>query len=490
MCALKLRDEAKTQAALQTEPLTLHAGDRTPAKCEWASLGRAGRLRPVIIHRPSPRLWAHASGLVLLGVLVPACGDAESNPVRPNVLLLSIDTLRADHLGFQGYDRPTSPELDAFAKAAVVFTNAQSAAPWTLPSLASIFTSSYSSTHGCWTLGSRLDEAFVTFPEVLTSAGYDSAVVASHRLCSPTFGISQGFVHNDFQLSDMEGDAEKFITSRQISDRGIRFLDQKKDAPDGKPWLLWLHYFDPHDAYMEQPEHSAKFTGSSIANIDLYDGEIAFTDEQLGRVLRALAANGQRDRTVVVLFADHGEEFMDHGRTGHGLSLHAEMLHVPLVLAIPGQAAARLDDVVRSVDLMPTLLELCHLEGPAGMAGRSLLPLIRGQESEQRLAFAEAGMRGRARLESIQQGPFKWIQDRDALRGQLFRVDEDPGELHDIASEHPERVQELQAALRELREAASQRGEAFEHAEVAIPPSAAGDLGALGYGATDSEQED
>lgn len=431
----------------------------------------------------SPMLHRLAAGLLCL--LPVACGASEPRDPgsRPNLLLLSIDTLRADHLGYHGYPRPTSPRLDGFAEAAIVFESAQSTAPWTLPSLASIFTSTYTSTHGCWTLGSRLDESFETLPEILTAAGYDSAVVASHRLCAPDFGISQGFVHNDFQLCDMEGVAEEFITSKQISDRGIRFLNQKHAASDGKPWLLWLHYFDPHDEYMPQPEHSADFPpiAGGRQDVDLYDGEIAFTDFHLGRVLDALEANGQAQATVVVLFSDHGEEFKDHGRLGHGLTLHGEMLHVPMALRIPGQAGQRLKQVVSTVDLMPTLLELCELPVPSGLEGRSLLPLLQGTETQPRLAFAEAGMRGRTRLESIQEGKFKWIQEHGTSAGRLFDVQADPGELQDLSAEHPELVERLAAALDELRTAAERKAELFQHSQVALTPEVSDDLGGLGY---------
>jgi len=440
----------------------------------------------------SPTLLRLATGLFCL--LPAACGSSEpaSPGARPNVLLLSIDTLRADHLGYHGYPRPTSPRLDAFAESAIVFENAQSTAPWTLPSLASIFTSTYTSTHGCWTLGSRLDESFETLPEMLTAAGYDSAVVASHRLCAPDFGISQGFVHNDFQLCDMEGVAEQFITSKQISDRGIRFLNQKHAAADGKPWLLWLHYFDPHDEYMWQPEHSADFPPieGGRKDVDLYDGEIAFTDFHVGRVFDALAANGQDQETVVVLFSDHGEEFKDHGRLGHGLTLHGEMLHVPMALRIPEHGGQRLAQVVSTVDLMPTLLELCGLPLPSGLEGRSLMPLLLGTEKEPRLAFAEAGMRGRKRLESIQEGKFKWIQEHKSGAGQLFDVQADPGEQLDISAEHPELIQRLAAALAELRTAAERKAELFQHSQVALTPEISDELGGLGYTEDPEEEED
>lgn len=426
----------------------------------------------------------------LLGLAGCGAEAPLSQAGRPNILLLSVDTLRADHLGYHGYERPTSPRLDAFAETATVFENAQASSSWTLPTLASIFSSTYVSTHGCWSMGKRLDESFTTFPELLTAAGYDSLVVANHLLCGPKYGISQGFVHNDFKLCDLELGTLKTTTSKEIADKGIRFLEQKAAVSEPGAWMLWLHFFDPHYQYMAQEGYTETFDrqDAKTEQMDLYDGEIALTDAHLGRVLDVLEASGLADNTVVFFFSDHGEEFLEHGGKYHGVTLYSEMLHIPLMMRRPGQEGQRIASVVRTVDLMPTVLELVGLPIPNYVEGSSLIPLVEGRESEPRLAFSEAGMRGREPLSALREERFKWIQLRDGSEGWLYDLESDPGETLDVAAEHPEVVQRLKSELKRIRESSLAKSKLYSHSTVAIPPSEREDLNALGY--TEEEDED
>src|SRR5262245_58400578 len=221
-----------------------------------------------------------------------ACGSRSTPGApegAPNVLLITIDTLRADRLGFYGYAKPTSPELDAFAAGAVVFEHAEASAPWTLPALASVMTGDIASTHNCWNYGSVLDDSFRTLPELLLAAGYDTACVVSHLFTTSRHGLPQGFVHTDDPFAYPEVDPAENITSQVIADKGIRFLDQKKDSPDEAPWFLWLHYFDPHKEYMQHPgiTESLATPGASTRGAilgDVYDGEVRYTDLHVGRV--------------------------------------------------------------------------------------------------------------------------------------------------------------------------------------------------------------
>jgi choline-sulfatase len=329
-------------------------------------------------------------GLAFAVVGLTACGGwSGAPPGAPNVLLITIDTLRADRLGIYGYGKPTSPELDAFAAGAVVFEHAEASAPWTLPALASVMTGEVASTHECWNYGSMLDDSFRTLPELLLTAGYDTAAVVSHLFTTSRHGLQQGFVHTDDSFAYPEVDPAENITSQVISDKAIRFLDQKKASPDDAPWFLWLHYFDPHKEYMQHPGISegfvtpgAKTRGTLFG--DVYDGEVRYTDLHVGRVLARLHELGLEQETVVVLLADHGEEFDDHGAIGHGHSLHGELVHVPFAIRAPGLAPRRVQELARQIDVLPTVLELVGFPPvpPGLVAGRSLVPAMKGQTQD------------------------------------------------------------------------------------------------------------
>jgi len=428
-------------------------------------------------------------------VVLAACVEEEPLPSwgdgpPPNVLLVSIDTLRADHLGHYGYPRPTSPRLDAFAAGAVVFENAQASSSWTLPGLASVFTSTYSSTHNCWSFGSRLDDSFTTLAEILTLAGYDSACVVSHLFCTVRHGLQQGFVHFDDTFAHPEIDPVEAVTSEEISDRGIRFLEQKAAAAsssDGRPWLLWLHYFDPHNDYVEHEGISERFVtpGERSADqiaVDRYDGEIAFTDLHIGRVLRTLEETGQDRDTIVVVFSDHGEEFGDHGGYLHGHTLYAELVRVPLLIRAPGIAPRRCAQLVRTVDVLPTVLDLIGLRPPAGIEGRSVRTAMEGRELRELPALVEVRTEV-ATLSAVVEGRYKLVRSlQEGAAPLLFDLEADPGETRDVADADPERVEEMSARLQGLVRAARERSADYDLAEdLDLPESVLDQLRGLGY---------
>jgi len=432
--------------------------------------------------------------LALLGLV--ACGGpaVPTAPAgAPNVLLISIDTLRADHLGFYGHPRPTSPHLDAFADGAVVFEYAEASAPWTLASLASVMTSEVVSTHNCWHYSSVLDDSFRTLPEFLLAAGYDTACVVSHIFTTSRHGLQQGFVHTDDSYAYPEFDPALNISSQVISDKGIRFLDQKKAAPDGSPWLLWLHYFDPHREYMQHEGISEGFVTPGTRDqgtilSDVYDGEIRYTDEHVGRVLERLREDGFADNTVVILLADHGEEFRDHGGLGHGHSLHREVVRVPFVIRAPGIAPRRVGQMVRQVDVLPTVMELVGLAAPRGIAGRSLVPLLRGQALAGEAAALSELDTGPLVADAWRTERYKLIRTGPERAPSLFDVVADPLESKDIAAEHPEIVAEMVRALEHAKEIARERARLYgQSSGVALTPGIQDDLEGLGYG---GEHED
>ncbi len=404
--------------------------------------------------RTTTRRGAVTAALLLAAAAV-ACAPS---PKRPNVLLITIDTLRADHLGTYGYARPTSPEIDAFAARSVVFENAHSSASWTLPSLASIHTSLLSTTHGCWKISSRLEPEFTTAAEMLRDAGFDTAMVACHIFLGAQYGLQQGFTHVDDELVRPPSDAAEAISSPGVTERGVRFLERKAAAAEDVPWFLWLHYFDPHDTYLPHAGYSEKF--GTKEEIDLYDGEIAFTDHYVGLVLKKLADLGLEDDTIVVITADHGEEFGEHGFKRHGYSLYQEAVRIPLVVKVPGAPARRIAEVVGNVDVLPTVLDACRVEVAQvqgatcahELEGRSLLGAIRGTAAlSAGQVVSEVRWHDGQDLRMVREGPWKLIEDQSTKQernqGALYDLAADPREATDLRARDGERAQRMAEAV-------------------------------------------
>ena len=441
--------------------------------------------------------------LPLLGAsLLAACGETEFVPAwgdadpPPNILFLTIDTLRTDHLGYDGYDKPTSPNIDAWAETAMIFDNAQASASWTLPGFASALTGTYCSTHRCWGFGNPLDPSFNTVTEILLAAGYDTACVTSHIFLATRFGLQQGFVHFDDSFAHPSVDPKDSITSEMVSDKGIDFLEHKAAADDDTPWLLWLHYFDPHDSYLFHEGFSEPFMSEGADPIqhelDLYDGEIRFTDHHIGRVFDKLAESGLDENTIVVFFSDHGEEFNDHGSRRHGHRLWRELCRVPLAIAGPGITSGRYDPTVRTIDLLPTVLDMAGINErlPADLPGSSLLPILSGdgQAPDTDGSLAEIQLARENKLKSYVEGPWKLIWhihpsgegDDDELL--LFHIENDPLETRNLAKTEPELVKQMHQRLLERQVAALQLGDTFEHSDgLDFSPSELDDLKGLGY---------
>lgn len=412
-------------------------------------------------------------------LLLASCGASATPP--PNVLLVTIDTLRADHMGCYGYELPTSPAIDALAAEGAVFTRAQASSSWTLPGLASLLTSTYTTTHGCWRFDDALDTSFATLAEALLAAGYETGAVASHVFLGRDHGLDQGFVHYDDDLVYTMSASHEAISSPAVSDKGIAFLEAAAGSPEGRPWLLWLHYFDPHDTYQQHPGLTERF-GDPAEDAVRYDGEIAFTDAHVGRVLDALDALDLRDTTLVALVSDHGEEFGDHGGSRHGHTLHRELVRVPLVLRGPGIPSGEVDAVVRTVDLMPTLLDLCGVDDPATPAGTSLVPLLRGGAGPGP-ALAELRLTASDAYDAVIDGPLKLIVDAGSGEARLFDVASDPGEARDLAADRPADVARLRAVLELLRADALRAAGAYAVApDLELLPGAAARLDDMGYG--------
>lgn len=324
--------------------------------------------------------------------------DAPMPGAPPNVVLISIDCLRADHLGCYGYSRETSPNIDSLARQGAVFEWAISSSSWTLPTHLSMLTSLH------WPVWSAETDTNWTavrqprLPGVLRDHGYKTAGFYAGPLVSPTYGFDKGF--DDYiDCQTTPWNALKDITSPGIHDRVTRWLDEER----GEPFFLFIHYWDPHGLYIPpapydrifDPDYEGKYVyprepKDSTADISprdmkhliaLYDGEIRWTDKWIGELVRLLDAKGFLDRTLIILTADHGEQLGERGKIGHGLNLFDELIRVPLILRLPGKvpAGVRVREQVSLIDIFPTILDVVGVERPPKLMGRSLAPLYQGK---------------------------------------------------------------------------------------------------------------
>ena len=371
--------------------------------------------------------------------LVAGCGSgdaaAQARPSRPasrrgthpNIVLVSIESLREDHVGCYGYAKPTTPFLDRLAGEGVRFHNVVSPTSWTLPAHASLFTGLNSYTHGLVANAFRLGDGVVTLAEVLKSAGYRTAGLYGGPYLHPTYGIAQGFetyVSCMTKISDdLSGDAVRAeasvaassahddVTGPRTLERVTRWLDTIGD----RPFFLFVHLWDPHYDYIPpercwrifDPDYSGTLTGEGMMTnkainagmskrdlehlIALYDGEIRFTDENLSKILAEIARRRPVDSSLVVVTADHGEEFFEHGEKGHQKTLYEEVIRVPLVVRWPGHidAGRVVQDQVRLIDVMPTVLSLAGVPAPTRIEGRDVSPLLRGKALEAAPALCD-----------------------------------------------------------------------------------------------------
>ncbi|HEU4364826.1 MAG TPA: sulfatase [Candidatus Krumholzibacteria bacterium] len=274
----------------------------------------------------------------------------------PNLVLITVDTLRPDHLGYGGSQRPTSPRLDRLAQEGVVFDHAVSASGWTLPSVATIFTGRYPKDHGATDFHWSLDPSLPTLAGILRRSGYDTHGFVSHIMLTPTYGMGDGFAHFDFSVLNV-GHPHEISTSTQLTELALKGLRNVKE-----PYFLWVHYFDPHFEYLE---HGQFPFGTSEEQ--RYDSEIAFTDYYIDNLLKVV----DRGNTIVVFTSDHGEEFGEHDGQYH-YTLHGEVMRVPLIVKAPGLAPRVESAPVEQIDLLPTILSLLGVAAPEGLPGRDL----------------------------------------------------------------------------------------------------------------------
>jgi arylsulfatase A-like enzyme/Tfp pilus assembly protein PilF len=386
------------------------------------------------------------AGLVAV-YFAASCGPRVA-PEERSVILVTLDTTRADRLGIYGHGGGLTPNLDRVGREGVVFEEAIAQVPLTLPSHASLFTGRYPSAHGVRHNGIyRLRESETTLAEHLGSLGFETAGFAAAYVMNRGFGAEQGFaVYDDVPGNRYEGGQDRLYaaqrTAEAVNERAIRWLSQ---VPAGKRFFLWVHYYDPHDPY-EPPESS----GRALRG-EGYDREISYMDSCFGDLLRALEADDRLDRSVLVVAGDHGESLGQHGEKTHGIFLYEPSVRVPLILRAPGllPSGKRVTGPVELVDVAPTVLDWIGASPLPAAQGRSLRPRIDGTEDGRgALAHAESLMPrlefGWSELRMVRDGRFKYV---DAPREELYDLREDPGEERDLASFDAERAQEMGATL-------------------------------------------
>ncbi|MFH1486669.1 MAG: sulfatase [Chloroflexota bacterium] len=414
---------------------------------------------------------------------------ASSKRAKPNVLLITIDTLRADALGCYGNPRVKTPNLDALARQGVRFSITIAQYTQTNPSHASIFTGTYPATHRLRSQGSdKLPPSPPTLAEVLGSNGYTTAGIYSWPCFDPEWGLGRGFAHYKAAYLKAPQEDKDWIRSFEgradlTTDSALHWLREKPSAP----FFLWVHYQDPHipysppspfDTMYDEPRceecpdggwdtHDRVMAGESFSDTEiahllaLYHGEVSFADREIGRLLEEMSKASLMNDTVVIVTADHGEGFGENGGWWHPWVHYNTVLRVPLIMSYPAALPAGLviDTVVRSIDIMPTILDLADVSLSRQIEGRSLLPIITGLEkADKTAAFAQGPFDASTTMVT---GEWKLIRDNVKGKLELYNLKRDPEERNNLASADPQQASRLGQQLRAWMDSHGIKPEAF-----------------------------
>jgi arylsulfatase A-like enzyme/tetratricopeptide (TPR) repeat protein len=403
---------------------------------------------------------------------------------RPlNVILVTADTLRADRLPVYGYDKVETPSLDRMAQTGVVFEQATTVVPLTLPAHSSMFTGTYPMHHGVRDNGGYyLGQDQVTLAETLKENGYKTGGFVAAFVLDSRWGLNQGFDHywDDFDLNKFENVGLDTVQRRggEVLAEAVTWMEEVKDDR----FFAWLHFYDVHTPYEAPEPYLSRYHGYLGAR---YDGEIAYLDGLMGELFDWLEKADLEDDTLVVFIGDHGESLGQHEENTHGFFIYDATMHVPFLLKAPYRQirpGRRIPAQVRNVDLMPTILDLVAIEPPATVQGTSLVPLLEGEtEDLGLLAYSESFYPrhhyGWSELKSVRNGAFHFI---DAPRPELFDVRADPSQTKNLASQRAATVKELKTALDEMVARYGVEG-IDEKAPETPDPETQAQLAALGY---------
>jgi len=398
--------------------------------------------------------------------MLSACS---SRPETPDIILISIDSLRPDRLGVYGHDRDTSPSIDGFASEAVVFDQAFSTTSWTLPSHASMLTGLYPEVHGVVEGKQRVGEDAILLSEMLQDEGYQTQAVVSGPYLRSRFGFNQGWDDYDDYTISVRG--KRATTGGPFTPQQHRRILEMLDEADERPLFMFLHYWDVHYDYNPPEPWRSKFDPDYEGDLDvslftrnesinpdmdprdlqhllaLYDGEIAFTDHYLGLLFEALRARGRFENSIIVLTSDHGDEFFEHGQKGHRANLYNATLGVPLIIRFPGGqwGGDRIGLPVSLVDIPATVLDYLRVDAWDGLNGKSLLPLIEeSPETQSRIVFADLANR----TKSMINGPWKIVADvNGSAQLEIYDLSRDPDEQHNVIEAQEARGDDMLDAL-------------------------------------------
>ncbi len=424
----------------------------------------------------------------LAGLLAPACGGGR--PQLPNVVVVVIDTLRADHLPFHGYQRDTAPFLGEWAERSVVFERAWSTSSWTAPATASLFTGVYPNQHGV-TMGlnffrglqrerpelelNRIPESLETLPEFLRSLGYRTFAVADNPNVCEAEGFRDGFER--FESADYEG----------APSVNHVLAGWSREIRSSRPFFVYLHYMDPHLPYHPRAPWFAPVDSEDVhvLNAAAYDSEIRYCDEH---VREAFALLGVDEETVVIITADHGEEFGDHGGRNHLFQLYSELTHVPLLIHHPHvqPLRRRVPQAVSLVDILPTLRSILGAPASDQDQGIALTPLyLDDGPHAERTFFAMRSSHG-AQKWAVVEGNHKYIFTEPMGRAELYDLSTDPREKHDLVRQLPDLAGRLHERWSEF-ERRARRWQASPE-RITLTPEELQRLSELGYGGDGDER--
>lgn len=452
------------------------------------------------------------AALAAVVTAIPGCARKK----RPNVIVVLVDTLRADHLGCYGFPADISPSVDRLAAESVVFERCVSPAPWTKPSVATLFTSLYPSQHGLSSSPKSMPDpsqardtevlpaAIETMAESFSGAGYETAAFVTNHWLQDPYGFSQGFDRYIFR-------PRKYEPAPGIVAIAKEWLAGRKSA---RPFFLYLHLMDVHGPYHFSEEDltmmksvlgpkdrplSARETkslhfymgatwrgrpamaGSLLNWRAAYAAGVRRCDRAIGDFLDTVRRQGLLENTIIVLTADHGEGLMDHGRMEHGQSLHIEQLHVPLVIRLPGAAPEprRVKGWVGLIDVLPTLADLCDLKAPRNAwVGKSLASALRGGSVRSR-AMHSTAVKNPPFADSVIQGEFHLIEKVETKNRELYHLASDPKEARDASADHPRVVGSLAGKIAQHRNDFDRRG--LDPSNVPMSEELKEQLRSLGY---------
>ncbi|NIM58190.1 MAG: sulfatase-like hydrolase/transferase [Candidatus Aminicenantes bacterium] len=365
-----------------------------------------------------------------------------------NILLLTIDTLRADRVGYSGYDIET-PHLDSLAFGGTAFLNAVCQVPLTLPSHASILTGTNPPFHGIKNNGEYVNTDMTTLAEILSQNGYVPAAFIGAFPLDSQFGLDQGF-----EIYDDDYNTPKFLQPhgpQRLAEAVFSSAAQWIRENHKKKFFVWAHYYDPHDPYLPPSPFDQKYKDR------LYDGEIAYTDVYVGELIALLNAANILQNTLVVIVGDHGEDLYEHNEPGHGIFVYDTTLKVPLIFNCPGiiPEENHISQQVRTIDIMPTILDIVKIDIPKFVQGKSLIPLIQGKKLSLE-SYAETYFplitHGWSELKAIRTDEWKYIQ---APKPELYNLKDDPGELKNVLDANGRVARHIKKKLEDLEKKAS-----------------------------------